>query len=281
MKTKNLLRMITAAALILGLVLSFAACATTPQPSETPKATDTASSAPTEAASPVVSDVSADETPTLIMATNAQFPPYEYYDGDKIVGIDAEIAQAIADKLGLTLEIQDMEFDSIISSVASGKADIGMAGITASDDRKLTVNFSTTYATGKQVIIVKEDSPIAGPDDLKGKLIGVQLSTTGDIYCTDDYGDESMRRFNNGAEAVLALTQGKIDAVVIDNEPAKVYIQQNAGLKIVPTEYIIEDYAIEVSKNNTELLDKINAALASLQSDGTVKSIVDKYIKAD
>ncbi len=254
MKKTNVLHMIIAAALILGLVFSFAACG---QPAATT------------------------DKPKLIMATNAQFPPYEYYDGDKIVGIDAEIAQAIADKLGMTLEIQDMEFDSIISSVASGKADIGVAGITASEDRKLTVNFSTSYATGKQVIIVKEDSTIAGPDDLKGKLIGVQLSTTGDIYCSDDYGEDSMRRFNNGAEAVLALTQGKIDAVVIDNEPAKVYVQQNPGLKILETEYITENYAIEVAKENTELLGKINDALAALQNDGTLKSIVDKYIKAN
>lgn len=217
---------------------------------------------------------------TLVMATNATFPPYEYMEGDKIVGIDAEIAQAIADKLGMTLKITDMEFDSILAAVQSGKADIGMAAMTVTDERKQSVNFSTIYATGKQVIIVKEDSAIASPDDLKGKKIGVQLSTTGDIYCTDDYGEEAMQRFNKGPDAVQALLQGKVDAVVIDSEPAKVFVSQSKGLKILPTEYIVEDYAIAVAKDNTDLLNKINAALEELKKSGKLQEIVNKYIKA-
>lgn len=216
----------------------------------------------------------------LVMATNATFPPYEYTESNKIVGIDAEIAQAIADKLGMELEIDDMEFDSILAAVQSGKADMGMAAMTVTDERKVSVDFSTVYATGKQVIIVKEGSTIATPDDLAGKKIGVQLSTTGDIYCTDDYGEEAIQRFNKGTDAVQALLQGKVDAVVIDNEPAKVFVSQNQGMKILETEYVTEDYAIAVAKSNATLLGKINDALADLQKSGELQKIIDKYIKA-
>lgn len=217
----------------------------------------------------------------LTMGTNAAFPPYEYYDGDKIVGIDAEVAQAIADKLGLTLEIQDMEFGSIITSVQSGKIDVGIAGMTVNEERLQNVNFSTSYATGVQVIIVPEDSAIATPDDLDGKLIGVQENTTGHIYCSDDYGEENVTAYTNGATAVQALLQGKIDCVVIDNEPAKSFVAANEGLKILDTEYVTEDYAIAISKDNAELLEAVNTALAELTADGTIKSILDKYIPAE
>ena len=199
---------------------------------------------------------------TLTMATNAAFPPYEYYEDDAVVGIDAEIAGLIADKLGMKLVIEDMEFESIITSVNSGKASMGMAGMTITDERKETVDFSTPYATGKQVIIVKDDSDIAGADGLEGKTIGVQLSTTGDLYITWDLVDTdlaSIERYNKGTDAVQALVQDKVDAVVIDNEPAKVFVSQNEGLKILETEYVIEDYAICVAKGNNELLEKINA----------------------
>ena len=224
---------------------------------------------------------SASDSKELRMGTNAAFPPYEYYEGEEIVGIDAEIAAKIAEKLGKTLVIEDMEFGSIISAVQSGKVDMGMAGMTVSEERLESVNFTTSYATGYQVIIVKEDSPIAGPDDLAEKKIGVQESTTGDIYCTDDYGDEWVERYNKGTEAVLALTQDKIDAVVIDREPAKAFVAENPGLKILDTEYVVEDYAIAVSKKNDKLMEEINTALEELIADGTVQSILDKYITAD
>ncbi len=217
----------------------------------------------------------------LIMATNAEFPPYEYHESGKIVGIDAEIADAIARKLGLELEISDMEFGSIIAAVQTGRADIGMAGLTVTEDRLENVNFSTTYAIGKQVIIVSDDSDIATSDDLAGKKIGVQESTTGDIYISDEFGDDAVSRYAKGAEAVLALTQGKVDAVVIDNEPARVFVEQNTGLKILETEYVVEDYAIAVAKKNEDLLNKINKALDELISDGTVQEILDKYISAE
>jgi len=225
---------------------------------------------------------------TLTMATNASFPPYEYYDGEVIVGIDAEIAAAIAAKLGYDFEIVDMEFDSLIPAVQSGKADFSMAGMTVTEERSLMVNFSESYATGVQVVIVKEDSKITSVDDLfaDGAMttIGVQLSTTGDLYTTwdlEDAGKAVINRYPNGNEAVMALVAGKIDCVVIDNEPAKAYVAANEGLKILETEYITENYAAAFAKENTELLEKFNAALKELTEDGTIPAIIAKYIPAE
>ena len=222
-----------------------------------------------------------EEKQTLVMATNAEFPPYEFHEGDKIVGIDAEIAQAIADKLGMELKIEDVAFDSIIPGVQAGKYDMGMAGMTVTDERLQSVNFSTSYAKGVQVVIVKEGSDIKTVDDLEGKKIGVQTSTTGDIYASDDFGEENVTKYDNGAVAVQALLSGKVDCVIIDNEPAKSYVAANEGLSILETSYVEEDYAICFNKDDTDLQDKVNKALEELIADGTVKSIVDKYIKAD
>ena len=218
---------------------------------------------------------------TLTMGTNAAFPPYEYYEGDKIVGIDAEIAELIAKELGRELEIVDQDFSSIITSVQTGKVDMGMAGMTVTEERLENVNFSNSYATGVQVIIVPEDSDIASADDLDGALIGVQEGTTGHIYCADDYGEESVVAYTNGATAVQALLDKKIDCVVIDQQPALAFVDVNEGLKILDTEYVIEDYAIAVAKENTELLDSINAALEKLTADGSIQKILDKYITAE
>lgn len=246
----------------------------------------TGSAAPAPTTSVATSEAGADEgyklttEGTLTMATNAQFPPYEYYDGDDVIGIDADIAKAIADKMGLELKIEDMEFDSIITAVSTGKADLGLAGMTVDPDRQKNVDFSDPYATGVQVIIVKEDSTIAKPDDLKGKKIGVQLATTGDQYATDDYGKDSVVQYNKGSDAVMALTQGQVDAVIIDNEPAKSYVAANKGLKILDTEYVTENYAACIAKDNTGLTKAVNKALAELKADGTLQKIVDKYIKA-
>ena len=217
---------------------------------------------------------------TLVMATNAEFPPYEYRDGEEIVGIDAEIAAAIADELGMKLEIEDMAFDSIILAVTSGKADIGVAGMTVTEDRLTSVNFSTPYTQAAQVIILKDGSTIATPDDLAGKTIGVQLGTTGDIYAADIEG-VTLERYNKGFEAVQALQQGKVEAVIIDREPAKVFVEQNEGLSILDEEFTLEDYAIAISKDNEELLEKINKALATLEESGKLQEIKDKYIKAE
>lgn len=241
------------------------------------KSTDTAEDA-TAAGEATVSTVN---DGVLTMATNAYFPPYEYYEGSDIVGIDADIAQAIADKLGLELKIEDMEFDSIITAVQTGKADMGLAGMTVTEERLQTINFSDTYATGIQSVIVKEDSDIQTLDDLQGKKIGVQLSTTGDIYATDDYGAENVEQYNKGADAILALTQGKIDAVIIDNQPALSFVDSNEGLRILDTEYVQEEYAACISKDNDALLEAVNGALAELKEDGTIQSILDKYIVAE
>ncbi len=217
----------------------------------------------------------------LVMATNAEFAPWEYYEGDKIVGIDPEIAQAIADKLGMTLEIEDMAFDSIIPAVTSGKADFGAAGMTVDEDRMVFVDFTDTYANASQVIIVKETSEIAGSADLADKKIGVQLGTTGDLLATDLAGDGNVERYNKGFEAVQALLQDKIDAVVIDSAPANVFVEQSQGLKVCDEAMSQEEYAIAVAKGNTELLDKINGALKELKEDGTIDAIMNKYIPAE
>jgi len=217
----------------------------------------------------------------LIMGTNAFFPPYEFYEGTEIVGIDPEIAAKIAEKLGMELVIEDMEFKSILVALEAGQISMGMAGMTVTEDRLKSVNFAESYATGIQVIIVAEGSDITGPDDLEGKKIGVQLGTTGDAYASDDYGDDHVERYPKGAEAIVALMNGQIDCVIIDNEPAKAFVSANEGLVILDTEYLVEDYAIAVAKNNTELLDKINTALQELKADGTIQSILDKYINAD
>ncbi len=217
----------------------------------------------------------------LIMATNAEFPPYEYHDGNDIVGIDVDIAKAIAEQMGAELEVSDIAFDSIIPAIQSDKADFGAAGMTVTDDRKTQVDFSDSYAKAVQSVIVKSDSKIASIDDLKDKVIGVQQGTTGDIFATDDYGEGNVQRFPKGSDAVQALSSGKIDAVIIDNNPAKVFVEQNQGLKILDTAYAEEEYAIEVKKDNKELLDGINTAIKSLKDSGELDKIVAKYIKAE
>ena len=223
------------------------------------------------------------EDTVITMATNAYFQPYEYYQDGVIVGIDAEIAAAIAEYLGKTLEIQDMEFDTIITAVKEGAVDFGMAGMTVTEDRLLEINFTNSYATGVQSIIVKEDSAIATVDDLYAEgasyRVGVQQGTTGDIYATDDFGAERVTAYSNGNEAVIALVGDDLDCVIIDNEPAKALVAANEGLKILETSYADEDYAICVNKENTELLDKLNEAILALTENGKIAEIVAKYIK--
>lgn len=216
---------------------------------------------------------------TLRMGTNAAFPPYEMVDdNNQVIGIDAEIAAAVADKLGMSLEITNMEFDSLIPALSADQIDIVLAGMTVTDERLESVDFTDSYATGVQSIIVPEGSDIATPEDLTGKKVGVQTGTTGDIYCTDDLGEDSVQRFENGVVATQALVNGQIDAVVIDNEPAKSFVEANEGLVIVDTAYAIEDYAAAVNKGNTELLDKVNGALKELKDEGKLDQIIKTYI---
>ena len=222
------------------------------------------------------------EAGKLTMATNATFPPYEMTtDAGEFEGIDIEAAQAIADKLGLELQIDDMDFDAALRSVQQGKADIVMAGVTVTDERKAVMDFSDSYATGIQSVSVPEGSDIASPDDLAGKKIGTQRGTTGYIYCTDDFGEDAVVAYDSGLTAVQALNNGQVDAVVIDNAPAKEYVAANPGLQVLETSYAEEDYAIGMNKDNTALVEAVNAALEELKADGTLQSIVDKYITAE
>ena len=247
-------------------------------------ASSVASSASSAAASTsaAAGDLTTVEAGKLTMATNATFPPYEMTtDSGDIEGIDVDTAKAIAEKLGLELQIDDMDFDAALLSVQQGKADIAMAGITVTDERKAVMAFSDSYATGIQSIIVPEGSDIASPDDLAGKKIGTQRGTTGYIYCTDDFGEDSVVAYDNGLTAVQALNNGQVDAVVIDNAPAKEYVAANPGLKVLETSYAEEDYAIGMNKDNTALVEAVNAALEELKADGTLQSIVDKYITAE
>lgn len=220
------------------------------------------------------------EAGKLLMSTNAAFPPYEMTTDDGgFAGIDVEIAGAIAEKLGLELEILDMDFDAALLAVQQNKSDIVMAGVSVTDDRLLVMNFSDTYTTAVQVIIVKEGSEVTA-DTLGDYMIGTQRGTTGNIYCTDDYGDDHVLAYDNGATAVQALMNGQVDAVVIDSAPAQEFVAANPGLTILETEYVTEEYAIGMNKSNTALLDAVNAALEELTADGTVQAIIDKYISA-
>ena len=246
-------------------------------------ASSVASSASSAAASTsaAAGELTTVEAGKLTMATNAAFPPYEMTtDSGEFEGIDIETAQAIADKLGLELQIDDMDFDAALLSVQQGKADIVMAGVTVTDERKAVMDFSDSYATGIQSIIVPEGSDIASPDDLAGKKIGTQRGTTGYIYCSDDFGDENVVAYDDGLTAVQALNNGQVDAVVIDNAPAKEFIAANPGLKILDTSYAEEDYAIGMAKNSP-LEDAVNSVLEELKADGTLQAIVDKYITAE
>ena len=285
---KKALSLMTAAA----LVLSLAACGSTASSAASSEAASPEAASSDAASSEAASSEAASETETaelstvepgkLIMSTNAAFPPYEMTtDSGEFEGIDIETAQAIADKLGLELQIDDMDFDAALLAVQQGKSDMVMAGVTVTDERQNVMDFTDSYATGIQSIIVKEDSDIASVDDLAGKKIGTQRGTTGYLYCSDDFGDENVVAYDNGLTAVQMLNNGQVDCVVIDNAPAKEFIAANPGLKLLDTAYVEESYAIGVGKGNTELKDAINTALEELKVDGTLQAIVDKYITAE
>ena len=285
---KKALSLMTAAA----LVLSLAACGSTASSAASSEAASPEAASSDAASSEAASSEAASETETaelstvepgkLIMSTNAAFPPYEMTtDSGEFEGIDIETAQAIADKLGLELQIDDMDFDAALLAVQQGKADMVMAGVTVTDERQNVMDFTDSYATGIQSIIVKEDSDIASVDDLAGKKIGTQRGTTGYLYCSDDFGDENVVAYDNGLTAVQMLNNGQVDCVVIDNAPAKEFIAANPGLKLLDTAYVEESYAIGVGKGNTELKDAINTALEELKADGTLQAIVYKYITAE
>ena len=278
------------------MALSLAACTGSSSESSS-ESTASDSSSESSSSSEATEDVASAETASydvttvepgkLIMSTNAAFPPYEMTTDDGgFEGIDVEMATEIANRLGLELQIDDMDFDYALQAVQQGKSDIAMAGITVNKDRLVNMDFSNTYANGVQVVIVPEDSDIATVDDLQGKMIGVQRGTTGDSYCSADpedggFGEDHVTQYDNGMTAVQALINGQVDAVVIDNAPAEELVKANQGLKILDTAYTDEDYAIAVAKGNTQLLDAINSILVDMEADGTTQAIIDKYINAD
>ena len=271
-------RSFMAAAAVSVAALALTACGGSASSAASSVASSAASS---EAASSAATELTTVEAGKLTMATNATFPPYEMTtDSGELEGIDVDTAKAIAEKLGLELQIDDMDFDAALLSVQQGKADIVMAGVTVTDERKAVMDFSDSYATGIQSIIVPNDSDIASPDDLAGKKIGTQRGTTGYIYCSDDFGEDSVVAYDSGLTAVQALNNGQVDAVVIDNAPATEYVAANPGLKVLDTSYAEEDYAIGMAKGSA-LEDAINKALEELKADGTLQAIVDKYITAE
>lgn len=274
-------RSFLAAAAVSAAALALTACGGSASTASSAAASSVAASSEAASTSAAAAELTTVEAGKLTMATNATFPPYEMTtDAGTIEGIDVDTAQAIAEKLGLELQIDDMDFDAALLSVQQGKADIAMAGITVTDERMAVMSFSDSYATGIQSVIVPR-SDIASVDDLAGKKIGTQRGTTGYLYCSDDFGEDAVVAYDNGLTAVQALNNGQVDAVVIDNEPAKAYVESNPGLKILDTSYAEEDYAIGMNKSNTALLEAVNAALEELKADGTLQSIVDKYIKAE
>lgn len=271
-------RSFMAAAAVSVAALALTACGGSASSAASSVASSAASS---ETASSAAAELTTVEAGKLTMATNAAFPPYEMTtDAGEFEGIDVDTAKAIAEKLGLELQIDDMDFDAALLSVQQGKADIVMAGVTVTDERKAVMDFSDSYATGIQSIIVPEGSDIASPDDLAGKKIGTQRGTTGYIYCSDDFGDSNVVAYDNGLTAVQALNNGQVDAVVIDNAPAQEFVAANPGLKVLDTSYAEEDYAIGMAKGSA-LEDAVNKALEELKADGTLQSIVDKYINAN
>ncbi len=257
------------------MMVSLAACGGSSSKEETPAASSAASSAAVSEGLTTVTEGK------LTMSTNAAFPPYEMTTDDGgFEGIDVEIATAIAEKLGLELQIDDMGFDAALLAAQQGKSDIVMAGVSVTEDRLAVMDFSDSYATAVQSVIVKEGSDVT-LDNLGDKMIGTQTATTGNIYTTDDYGEDHVIAYDNGAIAIQALQNGQVDCVVIDNAPAKAFVAANSGLQILDTEYVTESYAIGMQKGNTALVEAVNNALKELTDDGTVQSIIDKYITAE
>lgn len=267
------------------MAASLAGCSSKPAETKAPETaaeTQEAAGETTEAADETAEEPKEEAAAggVLVMGTNAEFPPYEFYEDNDIVGIDVEIAKAIAEKMGMELQIEDMAFDAIIPAVTSGKADFGAAGMTVTEECQRSVEFTDTYANSNQVAIVKEDSDITGSADLEGKTIGVQLGTTGDALATE-LKDATVERYNKGLEAVQSLTQGKIDAVVIDQATAQAFVKKTEGIKILEEKMSEEEYAIAIKKGNTDLVEKMNAAIAELKSEGKIDEIVAKYMDAE
>ena len=279
---KKLLSILMAAAMLLSVCALTACGGTTEEAAEAESEVEEAAEEVAEEAAETVSagELTTVEAGKLHMATNAAFPPYEMTaDDGSFVGIDVEVATAIAEKLGLELVVDDMDFDAALIAAQNGKSDMVMAGVTVNEERQAVMDFSDSYATGVQVVIVPEGSDIT-LDNLGDQQIGTQRGTTGYIYCSGDYGEDHVVSYDNGITAVQALQNGQVDCVVIDSAPAQALVDANPGLTILDTEYVTENYAIGFPKGS-DVLPAVNEALAELISDGTVQSIVDKYISPD
>ena len=284
-----MMKKILALTMALAMVLCLAACGGSGTTSSNDASTGSAStSASGETAGNAYNTITDGK---LVMSTNAQFPPYEMVsDGEGVngtgfEGIDVELASALANKLGLELVIDDMEFDSALMAVQEGRSDMVLAGLSYSEERDLVMDFTASYATGVQVVIVKEGSDVT-MDNLGEKMIGCQIGTTGFMYASDTpenggYGEDHVLAYDNGATAVQALMNGQIDAVIIDKAPAEEYVKANPGLTLLPTEWVTEDYCVAVNEGNTVLLTALDNALAELQAEGVVDTIIANYINAE
>lgn len=214
----------------------------------------------------------------LYVGTNAEFPPFEYLDKGEVVGFDIDLVKAIGKKLDMEVVIKDMAFDGLIPALETNKIDIVIAGMTASDERKMAVNFSNPYYTANQVIILNDNNnDIKTFDDLNGKLVGVMLGFTGDVVVSE-MKDVKSKKYNASYAAIMELQNNKIDAVVLDSETALNYVKNNKGLKLAETSGEPEEYAIAISKKNSELLNKINTALDELKKDGTYETLLKKHM---
>ena len=272
-------------ALILAVALCaalFAACAPT-EPTESAAPSESAapaseSAAPASEAAATGALASIKEAGKLVMLTNAAFAPYEYLGSDnEVAGVDVDMAQAIADKIGVELEVVNMDFDGLIPALVAGKGDLVAAGLTITDERKQSVDFSDPYADATQLIIVKsENADINGPDDLIGKTIGVQLGTTGDIYSSDIEG-ATVKQYKTGIEAGMDLKNGKLDAVVLDKLPSQNIVESTEGLKLIDAPLTDEQYAIAVVKGDSEFLALINGVIKDLQAAGSVAEWTEKH----
>ncbi|MBZ4684160.1 MAG: arginine/lysine/histidine transporter system substrate-binding protein [Fusobacteriaceae bacterium] len=214
---------------------------------------------------------------TYVVGTNAEFPPFEYMEGDKIVGFDIELIELLSKEAGIKYEIKDMSFDGLLPALQTKKIDLVVSGMTATEERKKTVNFTKSYYSTSQVIIVREDeNNIKSFDDLKGKKAGVMLGFTGDLIVSDIEG-VNVKKYNASYAAILDLKANKIDAVVLDSEPAKNYVKQNKGIKVIEGVSVTEEYAIALRKEDKELLEKLNKAFDTIKSNGEYKKLYDKY----
>ncbi|HCC01269.1 MAG TPA: ABC transporter substrate-binding protein [Ruminococcaceae bacterium] len=263
-KMKN----VFAAVVSVAMLLPMAACA---NPSGSTGNTNTSANAASASGS------------TVTMSTNAEFEPFEYKAGGKIVGIDVELSNKIAAKLGKKLQVRDVDFSALITELQSGKCDFVAAGMTENADRKKNVDFSVPYFDATQSIIVRKGSAIKSRKDLNGKKVGVQQGTTGDDYCTDekhtsDIKVGSIKRYNKGSDAVSDLISGRVDAVVIDDYPARKFVSKNIGkITKLSDALTVEHYAVAVKKGNTSLLNTINGVIKEMKSNGELDKIVAKY----